>query len=177
MTKQAKQTLGSIIVIATIVLLLSMVVLAGEYGAWVWIVPPLLIAIIVGLSFRYSGFRSVVVAATTGALDAIGQWWTSSSRSNRSKERVHIPADIRRFVTERSNGVCEHPDCARKTRNHFHHVDEDPSRNIRTNIVYICPNHHDDAHRGLITREEQKRWARRRPKKREIREEGASSRT
>ena len=147
--------------LAFIATLLVLVSYSEKYGVWVWAFPPVIIAVIAGLSIRYQGVRSVAASAGAGALDAIGEWWKTSG-SGRTKERRSIPAEIKRIVLERANGVCEHPDCARKTRNHFHHIDENPSQNIRSNIVYICPNHHDEAHRGLIPQSEQKRWARRR---------------
>jgi len=160
LTQQAKHFLGFAILVGIFVLFVAMFILADNYGEWVWAIPPVVIVALVVLSVRYTAVRSV----TTGGLNAVGQWW-GASKSNRSKERVSIPAEIRRAVFERAGGECEHPDCHRTTRNHYHHIDEDPSRYIRTNIVYICPNHHDDAHRGIITRADQQRWARRRPRR------------
>lgn len=163
MTRQAKQVLGFFLVLGTVVLLLALVVLADLYGAWVWATPLLPIAVVIGLGIRYQGIRRSAASVASGALDAVAVWWKSLG-SNRTKERESIPADVRRSVLDRANGACEAPNCSRRTRNHFHHIDEDPSHNVRSNIVYICPNHHDEVHRGLIPRSEQQRWARRRPK-------------
>lgn len=157
MTKQAKQTLGFFLAVVIVVALLAMVVFSDKYGAWVWAIPAILVILLVALAIRYGAIRTLAL----GALDAIGHW-SQASGSERIKERVSIPAEIRRQVRERAGDVCEVPDCGRRTRNHFHHIDENPSHNVRSNIVYICPNHHDDAHRGILTRAEQQRWARRR---------------
>ena len=154
MNRQAKQVLGFIIVVGGFIVLLAMFMLWDRYGAWVWLIPLALVLVVVVLSIRYEPMRRLVF----GGLDSLGEW-SKPSRANQWKERRNIPADVQRQVKERAGGVCEHPDCDRQIRNHFHHIDENPSHNVPENIFYICPNHHDEAHRGIITRAEQQHWA------------------
>ena len=161
MTRRGKQALGLVIVVTVVVLLLVLVVLAERHGAWVWAVPFAVAAVIVAASVRYEGIRRVSISTAAGAVDAVGEWWKGLS-SGRRKERTHIPDHVKQQVLERAGRVCEYPGCTRRTRNHFHHLDEDPAHNTVANIIYLCPNHHDDVHRGKVTRQELRSWTRQR---------------
>ncbi len=68
----------------------------------------------------------------------------------------HIPSPIQKFITERSQGKCEYPDC-KKPADIMHHADRyaiykthNPDR-----IFDLCKSHENLCHQGLIANEEQ----------------------
>ncbi len=79
-------------------------------------------------------------------------------QENQPEEKVtdarHIPAEIKRFVIERSRGICEFPRCTR-TYTILHHTQRfalepthDPAR-----IIALCTPHERLAHQGLMENE------------------------
>ncbi len=67
----------------------------------------------------------------------------------------HIPSPIQKFITERSQGKCEYPDC-KKLADIMHHADRyaiykthNPDR-----IFHLCKSHENLCHQGLIANEE-----------------------
>ncbi len=67
----------------------------------------------------------------------------------------HIPAKISSYVWQRSHEQCEFPNCHKKAE-HLHHTNRFSSDKIHDpdQIVALCKEHHDLAHRGLIENED-----------------------
>lgn len=73
----------------------------------------------------------------------------------------HIPAEIERFIIERSGGTCEYPKCMRKYEI-IHHTQRFAIEQIHDpeKMTALCTQHERLAHLGLIMNEEQnsKHW-------------------
>jgi len=62
-----------------------------------------------------------------------------------------VTAKIKKYLSKRSQGKCEHPNC-KKTAKHIHHIEpfaikkkHDPDK-----LLYICEEHHRIIHLGYI---------------------------
>ena len=157
MSRKTRQTVGFAIVVVFVILILVMFVQAEKHGSWVWLFLLAAVLACIGLSVKYPLFRSVM----TDSLGAVRYWWDTWG-SSQKKERRAIPMEIQRQVLDRAANRCECRSprrCPSTRRNDFHHIDVNPSNNVISNIIYLCPNHHRDAHRSEISQEVQRRWA------------------
>lgn len=60
--------------------------------------------------------------------------------------RTPIPIDMQRQVIGRAKSRCQWEGCKRYGSLEIHHIDGQPSNHRLHNLVYLCPNHHQDAH-------------------------------
>src|SRR6056297_1145113 len=69
------------------------------------------------------------------------------------KTRKHIPNQIRRELLLECGYRCSVPRCdVQWPTLQFHHIDEDPSNNSSSNLLVLCPTHHQWATSGHIDR-------------------------
>lgn len=75
------------------------------------------------------------------------------------KKRSHIPQKnkVRSELQKEINSKC--PFCDNEDVGHFeiHHIDEDPSNNIKSNLLLLCPTCHSKITKGDITTEQVKK--------------------
>lgn len=68
-----------------------------------------------------------------------------------NKPNIHyIPTEVRREVYERAKGNCEFPGCGEKNYLKIHHLKHaaQGGPSIATNLILVCPYHHDMMHDG-----------------------------
>ncbi len=73
----------------------------------------------------------------------------------KEKASRHIPKKIKEYILKRSKGRCEFPNCGKKYK-HLHHTNRFASNRTHNpdQIVALCTEHHDLAHKGFIKNEE-----------------------
>jgi len=71
-----------------------------------------------------------------------------------ANQRTPIPKEIRRELFVECGHRCSVPFCYENESLEFHHIDGNPSNNIKSNLIVFCPNHHAKADRGKIDRKE-----------------------
>lgn len=67
------------------------------------------------------------------------------------KKRVPVPRKAKSFVLERANHKCQK--CGVDIGLQLHHIDRNPSNNVPSNLIVLCPTHHAEADKGVIRRE------------------------
>ncbi len=73
-------------------------------------------------------------------------------------EREPIPHSIRSEVYLRSQNACENPDCLSNNAIHIHHIDMNNRNNRLNNLIALCPNCHQEAHKGKFTSSQLRNW-------------------
>jgi hypothetical protein len=61
----------------------------------------------------------------------------------------YIPASIKKKVIEKSDGLCQYPNCSSHIDN-FHHIDRFGEVKSHNNIIGLCKEHHEFAHNNLM---------------------------
>ena len=61
----------------------------------------------------------------------------------------YIPASKRNEVIEKSDGLCQYPNCSSKIDT-FHHIDRFSENKSHNNIIGLCKEHHEFAHNNLM---------------------------
>jgi hypothetical protein len=77
-----------------------------------------------------------------------------------SEGRNAIPRSIRDEIYQRARNACENPDCRYNGTVHIHHIDMNNRNNSTINLIALCPNCHQDAHKGIITTSQLRNWSR-----------------
>jgi hypothetical protein len=76
-----------------------------------------------------------------------------------SNERVPISNSLKKEVINRANGRCQWNRCQMRGYNlHIHHIDKNHSNNQFGNLIYLCPNHHQDAHHNVAPAWQLREW-------------------
>ncbi len=66
--------------------------------------------------------------------------------------RPTIPAAVKAHVARGAGNECQYPGCgANEGLFEIHHIDGDRTHNVPSNLVVLCPNHHEEADRGEIS--------------------------
>jgi len=86
----------------------------------------------------------------------------TGKRGKKKVKRKAVPRTVDREIAARANGRCEYCGRAfsgtlldqRKVRSHLHHIDGNRGNNKKSNLILLCPNCHDMAHGGEISKSE-----------------------
>ncbi|MDD3492892.1 MAG: HNH endonuclease signature motif containing protein [Candidatus Thermoplasmatota archaeon] len=78
-------------------------------------------------------------------------------RGKKKTKRTPIPESIKKKALMRSGRYCQY--CRKDLYKNeltptFHHIDGDASKHTLSNIIVLCPDCHDKADRGIITRDQ-----------------------
>lgn len=68
--------------------------------------------------------------------------------------RIELPRSLQKALIAECNGKCSVPTCSHMQHLEFHHIDGNPSANGAANLIVLCPNHHADADRGVLSTSE-----------------------
>lgn len=68
------------------------------------------------------------------------------------KERIPLPADLKRQLLIECGFKCSMNRCDREISLEFHHIDANPANNSQDNIIVFCSIHHHLADIGKIDR-------------------------
>ena len=108
--------------------------------------------VILGFSlYRFQGFR---------------QWVFKRSKDTGKKivftdeapGREPIPPALYSRVMNQANNRCQNPDCRYQGKPQIHHIDQNNRNNSFWNLIALCPNCHNDAHRGKYTFSQLRNW-------------------
>jgi hypothetical protein len=77
-----------------------------------------------------------------------------------AKKRITVPLQIMKQLMGECFGKCSVPNCYVTTNLEIHHIDGDPSNNKSANLIVLCPNHHSDADKGIISINQCRRYKR-----------------
>ena len=75
--------------------------------------------------------------------------------------REPLPQDKREEVLRRAHYRCENERCSYRGKPHIHHIDMNNSNNHLSNLIALCPNCHQKAHKGSFTATQLGNWVRR----------------
>ncbi len=75
--------------------------------------------------------------------------------------REPLPQDKRNEVLQRARYNCENEGCNQKVKPHIHHIDGNNSNNHLFNLIALCPNCHQKAHKGIFTESQLHNWVKR----------------
>lgn len=86
----------------------------------------------------------------------------TGKRGKKKVKRKAVPRTIDREIAVRASGRCEYCGTSfsgsfldpRKIGSHLHHIDENRANRRKSNLILLCPNCHDMAHRGQISKSE-----------------------
>ncbi|MDF4527682.1 HNH endonuclease signature motif containing protein, partial [Vibrio parahaemolyticus] len=73
-------------------------------------------------------------------------------------ERTRIPTPIEREIKVEAGHNCSISNCPEHTYLEIHHINENRDDNRKENLILLCDKHHKMAHRGVITRQELKKY-------------------
>ena len=73
------------------------------------------------------------------------------------KDRPNIPAEVRRQVMTEAGHHCTVRHCLEDIVE-VHHIDENRENNDPSNLIVLCDKHHKLAHRGVISRMDQRKY-------------------
>jgi hypothetical protein len=115
-----------------------------------WTIAIILVIALVFSLYKYPPFRKLF----TRTLKSSGEKMMYEEASAREP----LPDHIRAEVYNRSKHSCENPDCRYKTSIHIHHIDMNNSNNKLFNLISLCPNCHQEAHKGVLTTSQLHNW-------------------
>ncbi|MBU2617306.1 MAG: HNH endonuclease [Euryarchaeota archaeon] len=86
----------------------------------------------------------------------------TGKRGKKKVKRKAVSATLNREIAVRSGGSCEYCGATfsgsfldpRKIGSKLHHIDRNPSNNKKSNLILLCPTHHDMADSGEIPKSE-----------------------
>lgn len=128
--------------------------LLRSYTIWVTGTFLLLLAILVFCLIKYPAFRQGLFSAFKSIFAKLWDWVTTQHEkregnqitTNAKPRRTPIPIDVQRQVIGRAKNRCQWEWCQIKGNLELHHMDGNPSNHKINNLIYLCPNHHQDAH-------------------------------
>lgn len=162
---KGNSNLPYILIGGTFVLYLIIKLAIPQITIWVqanWVLAIAILAIAILLSILgvilYFKYRPSIgeVAAEYKAED-------NSTAVTYKPRRTPIPTDMKRLVIHRAERRCQwvtHSGrCTMEGNLKMHHIDGNPSKHNMNNLIYLCPNHHDEAHAYGARRLELQDWA------------------
>ena len=75
-----------------------------------------------------------------------------------ASDREPVPPSSRKEIYIRSHSRCENEMCTHNGSLHIHHIDGNHNNNKLFNLIALCPNCHDSAHRGKFTETQLHNW-------------------
>ncbi|WGE75422.1 HNH endonuclease signature motif containing protein [Actinobacillus equuli] len=75
------------------------------------------------------------------------------NRATYIQPRPRIPSDLQRKVKIEAGHKCAVNRC-NSTTCEIHHIDGNRENNVIENLIFLCRNHHKQAHEGFITKKE-----------------------
>ena len=125
-----------------------------ENAAIGWTVIGVLSVLLAFFAYRYASFRGwlgrQVKSATVKAVF-----------EEEASAREPLPQDKREEVLRRAHYRCENERCSYRGKPHIHHIDMNNSNNHLSNLIALCPNCHQRAHKGSFTATQLGNWVRR----------------
>jgi len=119
-----------------------------------WITLGILLAVFAFLLYRFAPLRGW-----------LGRQVKSTAKKavfeDVASEREPLPQDKRNEVLKRARHQCENERCSYKGKPHIHHIDMNNSNNYLSNLIALCPNCHQKAHKGDFTATQLGNWVRR----------------
>ena len=128
--------------------------LLRQYTLWITGTFLLLLAVLVFGLIKYPSFRQGLFSALKSIFTKFWAWITNRHEKQAenqvidagSNKRTPIPIDVQRQVIGRAKSRCQWEWCKRHGSLEIHHIDGKPSNHRLNNLIYLCPNHHQDAH-------------------------------
>jgi len=125
-----------------------------EHSVLGWTIVAVLVAILVFSIYRFPAFRRWLFMGAKKAGQAVVY-------GTKASEREPISPENRSMILHRARYRCENPDCRQDVRPHIHHIDFDNSNNRLSNLIALCPNHHQQAHDSIFSFSQLRNWAKR----------------
>ena len=125
-----------------------------EHAVIGWTVVGILLAVLMFLAYRFASLRGWLGRQVKSAAK-------KAVFEEEASAREPLPQDKREEVLRRAHYRCENERCSYRGKPHIHHIDMNNSNNHLSNLIALCPNCHQKAHKGSFTATQLGNWVRR----------------